>query len=550
MTTAREPRQEPDHRAEWVGGIVLLPSYVAEGGKNFRPSVLLWIDVATEMILGASVLHPEEALEAAGVNLRDTARVPRAGGSALPGRVRVATPELAEALRRASIDGVDIVCAPTPELDRAIDSLLDHVVGDDEEPDLNYLGGDVPAEGVAGMFRAAARLHRMRPWKVISSDNHLIGVTSEPLGLRDAVISVIGQAGKIHGFALFASLDDFDQFGDASDAIKRGEPPIFPYHLALTYARRAEVGPGLLGEITSHGWEVASAAAYPVITVMDRDNVPRDPTQDEMLRIEAVAASLAETIREYRSELGGAFDGGSKLVLHKQGATSGGAVELELSAPHPGQGAASALLDDEGELDESRVERYTAGILGRFEASPEAQAEPEAHWAATLVDYAAHYFGDTVESLSAADLHELVFEVFPRKVSVEPEAAPAIVAGLRAFMAFLQREQPGSRAEARLAVLDGNASQRLARLLADPSKFGPAKAFVMGGRAAGFDMASQAGLDAWAEHMRKNNLRLPMGRPAAAAGRADASDKERAARQAKKTKRKAQRAARNKNRSR
>jgi hypothetical protein len=99
-------------------------------------------------------------------------------------------------------------------------------------------------------------------------------------------------------------------------------------------------------------------------------------------------------------------------------------------------------------------------------------------------------------------------------------------------------------------VLDGNASQRLARMLADPSRFGPAKAFMMGGRAAGFDMSSQAGLDAWAEHMRKNDLRLPVGRPVAAAGRGYASNKPRATRQAKKTKRKAQRAARNKNRSR
>jgi hypothetical protein len=42
-------------------------------------------------------------------------------------------------------------------------------------------------------------------------------------------------------------------------------------------------------------------------------------------------------------------------------------------------------------------------------------------------------------------------------------------------MAFLEWEQPGSRARARLAVLHGNVSQRLARLLADSSNFGPAK---------------------------------------------------------------------------
>jgi hypothetical protein len=61
-------------------------------------------------------------------------------------------------------------------------------------------------------------------------------------------------------------------------------------------------------------------------------------------------------------------------------------------------------------------------------------------------------------------------------------------------------------------------------------------------------MSSQAGADAWAEHMRKNNLRLPMGFPGPAASRREAPTKQRAARQAKKTKRKAQRAARKRSR--
>jgi hypothetical protein len=556
MPTASDPHLETDHRPEWVGGIVTLPSYIADAGERYRPSLLIWMDVATEMILGTSVIHPQDALAAAGANLRDTARDPKAGSPIMPHRVRVAAPELAEALHRASIDGVEVVCAPTPELDRAIDSLFAHFASEDQEPDLNYVRGDVTAERTAAMFRAAARLYRTRPWDVIPSDNHLIAITSESLGLRDAAISVIGQAGKVHGFALFASVNDFHQFGDASDAIERREPPMFPCHLALTYARRTEVGRGLLDEIAAHRWEVASAAAHPVITVVDHELVGRGPTRSETLRVEAIAVSLAEIVREYSSELGEAFDGGPKLVLHKRIATSDGEVELAISAPHPGQPSASPLLDGDGELDEDRVETYAAEILGRFEASPEAQAEPEAHWGAMLVDYAAHYFGTTVESLSPAEVRELVFEVFPRKVSVEPEAAPAIIAGLRALLAFLEREYPGDRAGRRLAVLDGDASQRLARLLTDSSNFGPAKAFMMSGRAAGFDMSSQAGLAAWAEHMRENNLRLPMGRPVAPASRRDAADrrdvagKQRAAGQAKKTKRKAQRAARNKNRSR
>ena len=550
MTAASDPHLATDHRPEWVGGVVTLPMYITEGGKSYRPSLLVWLDAATEMILGASAVVPENALAAAASNLRDTAQRPAAGSPMMPGRIRVASQELADALRREPIDGLDVVCAPTPELDQVIDSLIEHMASEDEAPDLQYLGADATVEGTAAMFRATARLYRAKPWDIVPHDNSLIGVTSERLGLRDAVVSVIGQAGKVHGFVLFASLEDFHQFGDAGGRIQRGESANLPCHLALTYSRRAEVGPGLLAEIAAHRWELAGAAAYPVISAIDPDAVGRGPTQSEMLRMEAIAASLAEILREYASELADAFEGGARLVLQKKLATSGGELDLEVSAPHPGQQADDALLDDDGELDDDRARAYRSAILERFKASPEAKAEPEAHWAAMLVDYAASYFGKTAESLSSAEFQELVFEVFPRKVSVEPEAAPAIVAGLRAFLTFLQREHPESQARRCLAVLEGNASQRLARGLADPSNFGPAKSFVMSGRAAGFDMSSEAGFAAWAAHMHKHNLRLPMGRAVLPEPRREPSGKQRAARQAKKSKRKAQRAARHKSRAR
>jgi hypothetical protein len=548
MTAAPDPHLETDHRPEWLGGVVTLPSYITEGGKTYRPSMILWMDAATELILGTSAVAPEEALATIGANLRDTARSPHAGTALMPGRVRVASSELADALRRAGLDEVEVICAPTPELDRAIASLLEHF-GGGEASDLRYLQTDVTAEGTAAMFRVAARLYKAKPWTVLPNDSCLIGVTSERLGLHDAAVSVIGQSGQVHGIVLFSSFEDFEQFADAADAKAHGEPAKFPSQLGLTYARRTEVGRELLEEIATHGWELANRTAYPVISVLDQDMVGRGPTRSEMLTIEALAASLAEILREHPAELEEAFEGGTPLVLRKQLATSDGDIALEISMPHPRQRGDHEPSDDD-ELDDDRLEAACAEILRRFQASPEAQAEPEAHWANLLVDYAASYFDTTVESLSAVELREILFEIFPRKVSVEPEAAPAIIAGFRAFLTFLQRERPDPRAAARLAVLDGNASQRLARALADRSNFGPAKAFMMSGLAAGFDMSSEAGIAAWGTHTRKNDVRLPMGLGAGPAARRATPAKQRAQQQAKKAKRKTQRAARNKNRSR
>ena len=552
MTAAPDQHLATDPGDEWVVGIATLPTYVTEHGSAYRPSVIVWLDAATELIVGTTLVPPQGALEAAAAHLRSAARTTGSGVPAIPGRIRVASPELAEVLRREALDGVEVVCAPTPELDRAIESLIERLApSDDEDPDLRYLGADATVAGTAAMFRAAARLYATKPWEIVPSDTSLLGVTSESLGLRDAVVSVIGQAGQVHGFLLFASLDDFHQFGDASARDDRGEPAKYPCHLALTYARRTDVGPALLEEIATHRWKVADARAYPVIIALDEDAVGRYPTRSEMLRIEAIAASLAEIIRERKTELEAALDGESKLEFRRKLQTSGGELEIEVLAPAPGQQPSDALLDDDGALDNDRVETYRDDLLGRFEASPEARAEPAAHWGALLVDYAASYFGKTVTSLSSSEFRELVFEVFPRKVSVEPTAAPAIVAGLRALLAFLRREHPDSHAERCLASLEGNASQRLARLLADPSNYGPAKAFLMGGRAAGFDMSSQSGADAWIAHMRQHDLRLPMNFPVPpAAPRRNASSAKPPPRQAKKTKRKAQRTARNKNRSR
>jgi len=550
MTAASDPQLATYDGDEWLVGIATLPMYVTENGKAYQPSVIVWMDAATEMIIHTAIVSPHDALGAASSHLRGIVERPATGRLTVPGRIRVASPELADVLRRESLDRIEVVCAPVPELEAAIESLTERLAPSDEEPDLHYLGADATAAEIAAMFHAAARLYATRPWETVPSDTSLIGITSQPLGLRDAVISVIGQARQVYGVLLFASLDDFYQFVDASDRTSQGEPASYPCHLALTYARRSELGPTLRAEIAANRWKVAGARAYPVVLALDEDGAARNPTRNELLQMEAIAEALVGVLGVHKSELEAALDGGSVMELRDLVKTSGGEIEVEACAPVPGQRRDDALLDDDGDLDEDRVEAYRAAVLGGFAASPEARAEPAAQWSEVLVDYAASYFGKTVMALSVFELREIVFDVIPRKVSVEPTAAPAIVAGLRAFLTFLMREHPGGDTARSLASLDGNAAQRLARLLADSSIYGPAKAFLMSGRAAGFDMSTQAGCDAWTAHMREHDIRLPMGFPAAAAPRKTASAKSPPTRQANKAKQKAPRAARTKSPSR
>src|SRR5690606_41102281 len=100
---------------EWVGGIVAMPVYVTGEGEPYRPETLFWMS-AEGAVLGHSVGKPGELVELACESLRRTIEQPMFGRPHAPDRVRVASPELAEALRAGQPD-LEVVCAPTPEID-------------------------------------------------------------------------------------------------------------------------------------------------------------------------------------------------------------------------------------------------------------------------------------------------------------------------------------------------------------------------------------------------------------------------------------------------
>ena len=153
----------------------------------------------------------------------------------------------------------------------------------------------------------------------------------------------------------------------------------------------------------------------------------------------------------------------------------------------------------DGELDERKVGDYIEGLMEEFAASPEAKplvdSEDGIGWAATMMEYALDYLGSTPPRMSLGDFNEVVFDLFPRKVSTDPESAPAIVNELRAFWQFLRRQYGLRNADRILAALGSDAGERLRQKLADPSNYGMAKSFFMLGQQAGFDMTTQEGLN-------------------------------------------------------
>ncbi|MFZ5785878.1 MAG: DUF7309 domain-containing protein [Acidobacteriota bacterium] len=490
---------------EWVGGTASLPAYVTGDGEPYRPEALFWMG-AEGAILGSTVARPGELLPMASESLQSTIEQPMYGRPHAPTRVRVASPELADALR-AGHPGLDVVCAPTPELDEMVAVMREKMGEGFGAGEPSYLSPDIGPEAVASFFRAAAALFRAKPWKIVPSDQSLFSVTIEQLGVRDAAMSVIGQMGQSLGVVLFSGLDDFEAYLDAAEAIENGEEPEMPPHFALSFDRGADLPPELRKEIAEHHWEVADANAYPWLVAVDEDLVPRPPTAREVTMAEAIAIALTLVLAEKKA-LRAAWKGGEPLARTLSATTHDGAVEVTLRAPYERApvvfdasddilSALAVLAEEDDEIDPGAREPLQDELVRRFAASPEAKDLDKIQACRLVMDFAAEYFGETIATLGSSELREIIFDIIPRQVSIDASAARSIIEESRAFYGFLKRQHGLEQADSCLRVLGGDAVGKLEDALSDSGNFAMAKSLFMAGREAGFDMDSREGIEAW-----------------------------------------------------
>lgn len=176
------------------------------------------------------------------------------------------------------------------------------------------------------------------------------------------------------------------------------------------------------------------------------------------------------------------------------------------------------LHNEDGEWDSDLVSEYIDSLGAEFAESPEGVAAAEqlgrVGWGVTFIDLARDYLGKTPPELGPLDVEEVLFDLFPRKVSAEPEEANAIIRELRAFFAFLYRQYGLDNMEDLLYCTNDDAIRDLEKELGDPNNYGFAKYFVMAGKAAGYDMSTQEGLN---EFMHVYNATMAARRAQAAA---------------------------------
>lgn len=160
---------------------------------------------------------------------------------------------------------------------------------------------------------------------------------------------------------------------------------------------------------------------------------------------------------------------------------------------------------DDGELLEDAARQYEDDLLRLFAESPEAKAAAETdkafspgNWSSLIFDYAFRYIGVTIPDMTAGDLEEILFELFPAKVSTPAETAPEIIAELKAFWQFLHREFGLEHAADCLDMLnEPGIADELREELGNPANYGMAKSIIMQGMERGFDLSSEEGINQW-----------------------------------------------------
>src|ERR1043165_474582 len=101
---------------EWIGALVSLASYVTDDDRPYRPTAVMWLETESGLVVDSELVRPEQALARAAGLFQLATREPKAGEPRVPRRLRVSDEALANALR-GSVGDVELVVAPTPEMD-------------------------------------------------------------------------------------------------------------------------------------------------------------------------------------------------------------------------------------------------------------------------------------------------------------------------------------------------------------------------------------------------------------------------------------------------
>lgn len=454
----------------WEAGFVAVPITV-ETEPDARPTALLVTDGGA-LLFQELVLHPPtEPEEVAREIERAVLEGARSKGH-LPERLRVRHPSVARLLAPVLAPReVEVKVADDLRYLAAIATdLRGHLNGLRDAPDAaspeTWAGWGLPPARVEEIFAAAAAFHRAAPWRELD-DEHLLRVET-PEG-RQWTVCVLGHGDIQYGIVLYEDVADYVGMlvRDAAPGADIGG--LQGAVVSLAFEPAPELREAMRREVRGAGWEVASPAAYPRLTVQNTPGYGVDRAQaEDLVRVLRAVPAFVERHRDIlRAGLllpGDSWlDPGTGLVLAPSeivwGSPGGRGlwdppVRLDPAcAEGAGADPAAALLlpDDPDafvEAEEGVVARFRAW-LAREGLSP-ATVSRHAASAGRFVEYLSLWAVVPVRAVTEYDLRCFLFDWYPARSEDARKRVLSLPGSLRRFFEFLAQaeriECPWSRA--------------------------------------------------------------------------------------------------------
>jgi len=234
------------------------------------------LDVGADRMIAIEAVEPGRSPAAVAAWASDRLR---------PGiRLRVDHRALAQAVRRRAGEGVEVLEAPTPEIDGAIDSLEAFTArtrgGRGSEP---AWADGAAADAKARFYVAAEHFEQARPW-AHASDGHVLAIDVPSMGWTGACVSILGNAEETFGLLLLRSLADYVRFvrlGDAVFESPRRAPGVPLFSVTFDRPRDLPGGKRLAAEARAHGFVPGARGRVPYILNLSPDAVATPPTTDD-----------------------------------------------------------------------------------------------------------------------------------------------------------------------------------------------------------------------------------------------------------------------------
>jgi hypothetical protein len=267
--------------------------------ESEHPHIVLWLDAQEESVLWMEVVSASHTLDSLVAGYQEALS---AQPHTQPSSLHLALPSqtLADAMKKTHPGPVSVRPETQEELSFYASALEEHLAEHAQDQETSYTDdGRLPASAWAVFFKAAKECYETAPWKHADDDQTLL-FKAPLLGYPEGCVSVMGSLGESCGVALFASIEDYEAFADASDASSEDEQqvpletPLSSPVLVVHFEVSQHLPKTLQEEVHSHGWALPNEDTYPTLTCLSSDLNHAQPLQTAHI-VAATAALQAAT---------------------------------------------------------------------------------------------------------------------------------------------------------------------------------------------------------------------------------------------------------------